>query len=179
MINLQSSVSARLERSGNLERNLNICGKWHVEHYRGGELLDIYEFPNAITNVGMNSLLGIMFNAATQITTWYIGLVNASGFTGFNNADTMASHSGWTEFTNYSESNRVTWTTDAPSNRLITNSTTADFTITASGTLKGIFVTSNNTKGGTAGTLWSTGAFSADKAVANTDILKLVYSVSG
>jgi hypothetical protein len=33
--------------------------------------------------------------------------------------------------------------------------------------VKGIFIVTNNTKGGTTGTLWSTALFSADVPVAN------------
>jgi hypothetical protein len=52
-----------------------------------------YAFPNGIVDVGMNSLLDVYFHAQTQITTWYIALVNNSGHTTAN-ADTMASHTG-------------------------------------------------------------------------------------
>lgn len=155
-------------------------GRFEIQHYRAGELIGTYPIPNGITDVGMNTLLGVMFHADTQITTWYIGLVNNSGFSSFANGDTMSSHTGWTEFTSYDEANRVTWVEEAASARSISNSvTSADFTISATGVLKGIFVTSNNTKSGTTGTLWSTAAFSSTVSVVDNDVLKITYTVSG
>jgi hypothetical protein len=154
-------------------------GSFHVEHYRAGQLLGRFRVPNGITDVGMNTLLDVMFHGVSAITTWYIGLVNNSGFSSFANADTMASHSGWTEFTSYDEANRVTWPEDAAATRSISNTTTADFTISATGTLHGIFVTSDNTKSGTTGTLWSTAAFSSNVSVVDNDVIKITYTVSG
>lgn len=155
-------------------------GKFQVEHWRDGQLLAKIPLPNGITDVGMNTLLDVMFDSGTQITTWYIGLVNNSGFTSFANADTSASHAGWTEFTAYDEANRVTWAPEEPASRAISNSvTSSDFTINATGTLKGIFIISNNTKGGATGTLWSTAAFSTTVNVVDNDVIKITYTVSG
>ena len=154
-------------------------GKFKAQHIRDGKVIGEYDFPNGIVDVGLNSILGIMFHADTQITTWYLGLIDNSGFSALANADTMSSHAGWNEFTTYSQANRPTWTPGAASGRSITNGTTVDFSITGSGTIKGIFVTSNNTKGGTTGTLWATAAFSSNVSVVNGDTLKVTYTVSG
>lgn len=164
----------KIERDG-------ICpqGVFKIEHIRDGKVINTFEFHNEVVNVGKNALLDIMFNAGTQITTWYCGLVNNSGFTGFDTAnDTMASHSGWTEFTSYSESNRVEWTSGAAASQSITNSTAMTFNITASGTLKGIFITSSNTKSGSTGTLFSEKAFASTVDVNNGDQFKVTYTLS-
>lgn len=158
---------------------LQANGKFTCQHIRNGEVIGEYEFPNGITDAGLNSILGIMFHADTQITSWYLGLIDNSGFSALANADTMASHSGWNEFTTYSQSTRPQWSPGASSGRSITNGTTVDFSITGSGTMKGIFVVNNNTKSGTTGTLWSTAAFGSTVAVANGDTLKVTYTVSG
>ena len=161
--------------------DLNVRGAFKVEH-RGpdGELKGIYEFPNGIVDEGLDSILDVQFHAASQISTWYIGLVDNSGWTTWADADTLASHAGWTENTNYTEANRVEWDEDAASSRSISNSTTADFSVNASGNMKGIFVSSNNVKStGNTGTLWSTAAFSSVVAVTNGDSLKVTYTVSG
>ena len=136
---------------------------------------------NGIVDEGIEYLLNVGFRSATsQINPWYIGLVDNSGFSAFANADTMSSHSGWTEFTNYSEATRPEWTVGAASSRAVTNSATVDFSINGvGGTVKGIFVTSNNTKSGTTGTLWSTAAFSSNATVTNGDTLKVTYTISG
>lgn len=159
----------------------SLAGRYVIEHRDSDDNLKaMYEFPNGIVDEGMNALLDIMFNGTTQIGTWYIGLVDNSGYSAFADADTLSSHAGWSEFTNYTEGNRVTWVADAASSRSISNSTTADFSINASGNLKGIFVSSNNVKStGNTGTLWSTAAFSSVVATANGDTLKVTYTVSG
>ena len=155
-------------------------GKFQVEHRDSdGNLKGVYDLPNGIVDVGLNNLLSVHFNSGTQITAWFIGIVDNSGFSAFANADTMASHSGWNEFTTYSEATRVAWAEDAPAARSITNTTSADFSITGTGTLKGIFVISNSTKSGTTGTLWATAAFASNVAVVNGDSLKITYTVSG
>jgi len=157
---------------------ISMRGKFKVEHYRQNQHIGTYDLNNDIVNAGKNSILGVQFHADTQITAWYIGLVDNSGFTAFSNSDTMSSHAGWNEFTTYSETNRVAWTPDAAASQSITNATARTFTISGSGTLKGIFVTSNNTKSGTSGTLWSTAAFAALVTVASSDQLKVTYTVN-
>lgn len=154
-------------------------GKFQCEHYdKNGNLIGVYDLPNQVTNQGKNSWLGIMFHADTQITAWYIGLVDNSGFTSFNVADTMASHTGWVEFQSYSGAARVAWGPAASSGNSITNTVAAVFNITAAGTLQGIFVTSSNTLGGTVGTLWTGASFAATVAVNNGDQLKITYTVN-
>ena len=156
-----------------------IQGLYTLQHIRNGEVIGEYDFHNGIVDVGMNYLLDAGFDAGSQETQWFIGLVNNSGFSALANADTMASHAGWTEFGNYTEATRPEWAPSAAAARAITNATTVDFTINASGVLKGIFVTSDNTKSGTAGTLWSTAAFTSTISVSNGDTFKITYSISG
>ena len=160
---------------------MNLKGKFQVVHRDvEGNLKGTYDFPNGIVDEGLDHILNTQFHGSSQITTWYIGLVDNSTWSAFADADTLSSHAGWSEFLSYSESNRVTWQEDAASSRSITNTTTADYTINATGNAKGIFVSSNNTKStGNTGTLWSTAAFSSVVAVANGDTLKVTYTVSG
>lgn len=160
------------------DNRLHFKNKFRLEHIRDGKVIDVDEFYNDIVTEGKNSLLDIMFGAATQLTSWYVGLIDNSGFSALAATDVMNSHVGWTEFTNYSQANRVTWTTIAASAGSKTNTTSMVFDITGSGTLYGGFVTSNNTKGGTSGKLWATAAFNTTKPVTNGDQIKLTYTVS-
>lgn len=171
-------------------------GRFVVEHYRNGKRINEYHFPNGITNEGKNKLLGLMFNQATQIGTWYLGLIDAAGFTALANTDDYdninQAANGWDEFTNYTDANnansattRPEWQENSPSAQSITNSTVAIFNITGSGTVKGVFlaggIANANLKGDHApgGTLWATALFSSgDVAVQNGDQLKVTYSVS-
>ena len=174
-------VHAKLYGVGVLQSRLrNLGGRFAVEHYdKDGNLKGTYDIPNGIVDVGLNDILDVAFHVGSQITAWFIGLVDNSGFSAFADADTMASHAGWNEFTTYSEATRVAWAEDAPASRSITNTTSSDFSITGTGTIKGIFLISNNTKSGTTGTLWATAAFASNVAVVNGDSLKITYTVSG
>jgi hypothetical protein len=158
-----------------------LAGRVVAEHRDLDDRLKaIHEFPNGIVDEGLDHILDTQFNGGTPITTWLIGLVDNSGFSEFADADVLSSHAGWSESTTYTEANRVTWQSDAASSRAVSNSTTADFSINATGNLKGIFVSSNNVKStGNTGTLWSTAAFSSVVATANGDTLKVTYTVSG
>jgi hypothetical protein len=156
---------------------LPLRGAYYIEHRNSdGKLIGLYRVPNGIVDVGMNDLLDVHFGASSQHTAWYIGLIDNSGYTGVSNSDTLASHTGWTEATPYS-GNRVAWSVGSASSRSISNSSTADFSITSSATLKGIFVTDQAS--GTTGILWSTALFSSTVSVQNGDTLKITYTVSG
>jgi hypothetical protein len=155
-------------------------GSFLIEHRnRAGKLIGVYRVPNGIVNEGMEMILDTMFYAGSQSSTWYIGLVDNSGFTGFDDTDTMSSHTGWSESTVYSQATRPQWTVGAAASRQSTNASTVDFSINGSATLKGIFITDNNVKSGTSGNLWSTAAFSSTVGVSSGDTLKLTYTVSG
>jgi len=178
-MNFNDKVGVGVERNRTAEYALlDPKGKFVVEHIRDGKVIAKHEFPNGITNGGKDSLLNVYFHSATQITTWYIGLVDNSGFSAFAAGDTMASHSGWTESTAYSESVRQTWGVGASSGQSVTNGTAATFTMNGTATIKGIFIPSDSTKGGTTGTLWSTAAFASTVSVNNGDLLKVTYTVS-
>lgn len=155
-------------------------GCFFAEHYnKFGKLLNKFKFRNAVTDLGLNNLLDAYFGGVTQTTTWYLGLIDNASYTAIANADTMAVHAGWLEFEDYSESNRVTWVEGAAAGRSITNATPGTFTISGAGTLRGAFLASNNTKGGTTGLLWAHGLFGATYPVNIADEFKLTYTVSG
>ena len=83
-----------------MESTFNLKGKFKFGCYdKDGKLKWEKEADNAAMDEGLNSVLNVYFNAATQISTWYIGLITGPGT--LNAADTLASHAGWTEGTNY------------------------------------------------------------------------------
>lgn len=162
-------------------KDLDLKGRYVVEHLdRNGDFKGEYEIPNGIVDEGLNHILGTTFNGVAQVATWYIGLVDNVGWTAFADADTLSSHAGWSESTDYTEANRVAWTEGAAAARSMTNAVTCDFSINATGNLKGIFISSNNVKStGNTGTLWSTAAFSSVVSTENGDTLKVTYTISG
>lgn len=154
-------------------------GVFTVEHFnKDGKKIGEYKFPNGVTNLGKNKLLDVMFNSVTPITTWFIGVVDNASFSAFSAADTMASHAGWVESTAYTESTRVAWGQGSASSQTVTNASPATFDINATGTMNGIFISSDSTKGGTAGLLWTTGSFASTVPVSNGDQLKVTYSIA-
>lgn len=180
-LNLKQEAACAVVRNRGAADKLPLQGRFQVEHVdKDGNLKGTYDFPNDIVNQGKNDLFDIMFSDGTQVanSSWFIGLISNSGFTALAAADTMASHGGWTEFTGYTQATRVLWGAGEPASQSITNASPATFDINASGTVKGIFVVTNSTKGGTTGRLWATALFSADVPVANGDQLRVTYTVS-
>jgi hypothetical protein len=160
-------------------------GKYTVECYdKDGNLKWVAETPNLVVNVGLQYMAGTALTSTAQITTWYLGLYGSGSTNSPAASDTMSSHIGWTEVTAYSEANRPTATLAAATNAnpsVVTNTASkAVFTINGTTTVGGAFLTSNNTKGGTTGTLFSAADFSApgDRSVVSGDILNVTYTFS-
>jgi hypothetical protein len=159
------------------------CGKYFAEcRDKDGNLKWTAEGDNLVVNAGLQYMAGTaLANSAAQITTWYIGLYGAAASNTPDPADTMASHAGWTEITPYSDSTRPT-ATFAPSTNanpsVVTNtSNKAVFNINATATVGGAFLTSNSTKGGSSGTLFSAADFQSpgDRSVVSGDVLSVTY----
>jgi len=140
--------------------------------------------PNLVVNVGLAYMAGSALTSVTAITTWYVGLYGAGASNTPAAADTMSSHAGWTENVGYSNATRVactfvTATTANPS--VATNSASpAAFSINATSTVGGAFLTSGSAKSGTAGTLFSAADFGApgDRSVVASDTLAVTYTFS-
>lgn len=155
-------------------------GHFRIKHIRDGKEIGVYDVKNLVVNQGKNDILDVYFSdgTATAASGWFMGLISSSGYSAIAAADTAASHAGWTEFTGYSESTRQAWGQGDPASQSITNSTPVTFSINASGTVKGAFIITNSTKGGTSGKLWAAALFSADVPVNNGDQLKVTYTLS-
>lgn len=161
--------------------SIGVGGHFVVECYdKDGNLKWQDTAENGVTNTALNDVLNVYIEASSQTTSWYTGLVDNAGFTGFAAGDTAASHSGWSESTAYSNSTRIQWSPGSASSQAITNSSTMDFSINTNSTvIKGLFIISNSTKGGTSGTLFSTAAFSGGTQSVNSgDTLKVTYTLS-
>ena len=174
----------KLDLSGLDLANLGVGGQFIIECFdRDGNLRWEDTAENGVTDAGIASLLNVYLGAQTQITAWYIGLIDNNGFTSLASGDTMTSHTGWSEMggTNYSNATRPAWTPGAASGGAVVNATTANFSMTPASTVtvKGLFLVSDSTKGGTAGTLFSTAVFSGGtQSCNNGDTLKVTYTVS-
>lgn len=156
-----------------------IRGHYEVRCYdRHGVLKWTDEIKNLITNVGLDHTLDTELSGGTPVTTWYVGLTD--GTPTVDATDTMASHAGWLEIGTssgdaYDETVRQTWTDAGVSSQSVTNSASkATFTMNDTKTVGGAFLVSDSAKGGTAGTLFSVGAFTGgDKSVVSADTLQV------
>ena len=143
-------------------------------------------FRNQVKDVGANDLLDKYLAGSAYTAAWYLGLISSVSYTSVTNAaDTMASHSGWTEAgatnaPNYSSpAARATAAFSAASGRSKALSSALAFTMSGSGTLKGAFLTTVSTKDGTTGILYSAGLFSGgDRTVASSDVVNVSGSWS-
>ena len=141
------------------------------------------EMHNLVVNVGLQDMVNTYLDAGTQVTTWYLGLITGPGSgTTIAAGDTLALHTGWTEFTNYTGNRKAavfgTATTADPS---VTSNTAspASFAITgAGGTVAGAFLASVDT--GTSGILFSASDFQSpgDRVVVSGDTLNVQYTFS-
>ena len=141
-----------------------------------GTIKWVDEGPNRVVDTGLSYILG---TAILDSATLYIGLTEASPSPAAG--DTMASHGGWVEAAGYDEANRISWGQDAEASQAVTNSTSADFTCDGVDTsIGGAFVSTDNTKDGTAGTLIAVKAFTGgNKTVADNDVLQVTYTITG
>ena len=162
-----------------MDSNIKLAGFWNIDCYdKDGNKKWTEKIENAVTNEGLNDALNVELAADTQNTSWFIGLINDTAFSALAAADTLASHAGWTEDSNYSGT-RPTWTVAQAADQVttVTNAATVDITMTGGTTLKGMFLASVNT--GSAGKLFSTGLFTGgDRALLTSDVLKATYTIN-
>lgn len=166
-------AEAKVKRNKEQVAGVTVHGHWDVKCFdKDGQLKWNESFENLVTNAGLDHVLDATLAAGSQITTWYVGLAASTPTPAAG--DTAGSHAGWTENENYDEAVRQTWTAGAVGSQSVDNSgSTADFTMdTDSDTVGGLFLISDDTKGGSTGTLFSIGAFAGDKNVDDGDTLQ-------
>lgn len=144
-----------------------------------GNLKWTEDFPNLVVNTGLQDMNTQYFKGVTYTATWYMGLVNTGATYAAGN--TMLSHATWTENTAYVQSARPTMAfgTASTADPSVIVSSPVVFTSNATSTIAGAFVTTDNTKGGTAGLLFSVGNFTVgDRSVISGDTLNVTYTFS-
>ena len=129
---------------------------------------------NLITNEGLDHILDVVLHGTSAVSPWYVGLKNTGSVAA---ADTLASHAGWAENSNYT-GNRQEYVEAAASSQSTTNSANkASFAIdTDSQTIAGAFLASAAT--GTSGTLLCVVNFSSSKSADDGDTLEVTYTIS-
>ena len=128
---------------------------------------------NLVVNDGLDHALDVIFAGATQIDPWYLGLKNAGAVAA---SDTLSSHAGWTEFTDYT-GNRKTFNENAPSGQSIDNvGNPASFSINNTGTVSGALLAS--VASGTVGILFCAVNFATPRDVISGDTVNVTYTLT-
>ena len=177
-------VSAGLVARQGSDERIKAGGVFHFQCFdKDGNLKWEESTHNLVVNTGLQTMNTQFFKGSAYTAAWYLGLIAGPGSgTSYSGSDTLASHAGWTEFTNYSGSRKgVTFgtaTTADPS--VIDNSASvSQFTISGGGgTVAGAFLCTVDS--GTSGTLFSEADFQSpgDRVVVAGDTLNVTYTFS-
>lgn len=188
--NAAHAADATVTRGAGMEERGSVHGRFSVECIGpDGNVKWADEFDNVVTTVGKNLALDTyLAGSSYTVVGPYVGLISSVSYAaGPVAADTMASHSGWTEA---GVTNAPTYTIprktaawNAASSGSKALSSALSFAITGTGTVKGLFVVYGTgaltTIDNTAGTLYSAGVFTGgDKIVAASDTLNVSYTAS-
>lgn len=145
-----------------------------VEHLSAdGEVKHSETFHNLMPYQGLNHLLDVGLRGGAQNSQWYIGIYEASYAPEAGDvAASFAATAG--EITAYNGATRQQLYLAAPVNGAADNTALrAEFAMTSAKTVRGAFIVSSPTKGGTDGVLVSAAQFPSPKPVQQGDVLRL------
>lgn len=187
---LRDNPDARYAAKHPVESGIQLQGIYQCDQYRKGELISggYPEIPNTFTTEGMAYLLNIIFHdiskAASEI--WYVGIFKNSVTPAVGNTAAVhlgaAGTYGACQDADYDDpaTNCPSYTTADTATASITNSVAgkAEFTIAASITVYGAYLTDIQAKTGSSGHLMSAKKFSASRAVIDNDELSITYTIT-
>jgi hypothetical protein len=184
---IEKSASADQSSAGLVARTQTVeapraGGVFHVQCVdKDGNVKWEESMHNLVVNTGLQYMNTQFFTGSNYTTALYLGLITGPGASNtYAAADTLASHAGWTEFSNYSGARKaVTFgsaTTAAPS-VISTSGAPSSFSITSTGgVVAGAFLTTVDS--GTSGILFSEANFQSpgDRSVVSGDTLNVTYT---
>ena len=185
---------ATLQTNAVVPEGMGIEGRYHVVcRDKDGNIKWEEEFPNLVVAVGKQLMLDTLLKGSSYTVVGpYLGLISGSTNT-FSAADTMSSHAGWSEFTNYTVGGSAvrgtavfgsaTSSGSTPTNVTTSAASAITYTITGGGgTVGGCFLVTgsgaSSTQSNTSGTLYSAGAFSTAKVTTAGDTVSVTYSTT-
>jgi len=71
-----------------ISNKIEPSGKFFVEHWRKGSMIDRYDMPNSVTIEGKNNILRTNFYNGTQILRTYMSLIDNVGYVSLSTLDT-------------------------------------------------------------------------------------------
>lgn len=151
---------------------------YEYEIERNGEIVERGVEHNLIPTEGKNHMLSVVCNGGTQVPVWYVGIYEVDyAPTVTVTAATLGALT--TECTAYDEAARPSWVESTPAAGATDNSASkAEFTMNASKTVYGCFLSSVASKSSGSGVLLSVVKFSTAKALVAGDILRVTAPVS-
>jgi hypothetical protein len=182
---MKSKIAGVLGVSANMETTRGVNAKKVVENEyfitcrdKDGNLKWSDLFCNEVVIVGLNDSLDKHLKGSAYTAVWYVGLMSATPITA--PSDTMASHVGWTEVTDYDEATREVLILGTVAAGSVDNTASkASFTMNASVNVGGAFIASGSGKGETASILYGGGALDGgNKPVDATDVLNVTVVCS-
>ena len=177
-------VSSAMVCNGGADAKVRGGGVFRAEcRDKDGNLKWVAESSNLVVNQGLQNMNTQYFKGVTYSASFFLGLITGpAASTTFAAGDTLATHLGWTEFTDYSGTRKTmtfgTASTADPS--VISNTASpASFAITgAGGIVAGAFLCT--VASGTSGVLFSEADFQSpgDRTVVSGDTLNVTYTFS-
>lgn len=158
-------------------------GVFHVQCFdKAGNLKWETSEHNLVVNEGLAYMNDTFFSGSGYTKSLYLGLITGPGSgTAYSATDTLATHAGWTEYTDYSGARKAVTmgaaTSADPS--VIATASAVGFTISGSGgTVAGAFLCTVSS--GTSGVLFSEADFQSpgDRVVVSGDTLNVTYTFS-
>lgn len=188
------TAQATLQTNAVVPEGMGIEGHYHVEcRDAEGNLKWEEKFPNLVVAVGKQLMFDTLLKGSSYTVVGpYLGLISGSGNT-FAAADTMSSHAGWSEFTDYTVGGSAVRGTAVfgsasssgltPANVTTSAASAITYTITGGGgTVGGCFLVTgsgaSSTISNTSGTLYSAGAFGTAKVTTAGDTVSVTYSTT-
>lgn len=171
-------MGAALGATAALSAGLLLANVWTFEcRAPDGGLRWLERVPNLVTNEGLDDVLGKYLKGSGYTAAWYVGLKGSGAAAA---GDTLASHAGWSEISDYaygSPSTRPPLTLGSVSSQSVDNSASpASFAINGTATVAGGFIASVNT--GTSGVLYAVADFSSSRDVENGDTLNVTATLT-
>ncbi len=188
MLNDKSStsdaVSAGLVAKVGFNERTSAGGVFTVQCFdKDGNLKWEDSMHNLVVNEGLQDMNAKYFTGSSYTGAFYLGLVTGPGSgTSYSATDTLATHGGWTEFTNYTGSRKaVTFgaATSADPSVIGNSASPSQFTISGGGgVVAGAFLCT--VASGTSGILFSEADFQSpgDRTVVAGDTLNVTYTFS-
>ena len=184
--NFRDNSDLRYAAKHSRESGLVFHGEVFTDHFRKGELIHhCNQGHNTFTTEGMARILNIVFRAQTTEAAIYVGIFknNVTPAVGDTAAVKLgaAGTYGECQDADYDSpaTNKPAYTIASTSTASCTNAASAaSFTMNASITVYGAFLSTAAAKTATTGTLFCAKAFSSSRAVIANDVLSVTYVIS-